>query len=55
MTNANTKLNKDLERSNVKSLNYAPRDRKQKVIFDSATVNVKDNTNNVIASPSSVQ
>jgi len=54
LTNANTKLNKDLERSNVKSLNYAPRDKKQKVIFDAATVNVKDNTNNVIASPSSL-
>jgi len=55
LTNANTKLNKDIERSNVKSLNYAPRDKKQKVIFDQNqnTVNIQNNTNNVIASPSS--
>jgi len=53
LTNANTKLNKDIERSNVKSLNYAPRDKKQKVIFDTETVDIKNNSNNVIASPSS--
>jgi len=53
LTNANTKLNKDIERSNVKSLNYAPRDKKQKVIFDQNTVDIQNNSNNVIASPSS--
>lgn len=53
LTNANTKLNKDIERSNVKSLNYAPRDKKQKVIFDSETVDIKNNSSNVIGSTSS--
>jgi len=53
LTNANTKLNKDIERSNVKSLNYAPRDKRQKVIFDTETIDINNNNSNVIASPSS--